>query len=192
VAFSPNGQTIAAGENNTPDIGLWNTATGKTATLPEGITVYGVAFSRDGQTIAAGDGDGDVGLWDTATGKPIAVLNEGSPVTGGVAFSPNSQTIAAGDNAGDVGLWDTTTGKPIAVLNEGSPVKSVAFSRDGRTIAAGDEGDVAVLLRPNLSNLTYDFFSRLICSEVRENMTEVQWAANAPGQPYQKTCPADP
>jgi hypothetical protein len=32
----------------------------------------------------------------------------------------------------------------------------------------------------------------LICGEVRGNMTQDQWMANVPNQPYQKTCPAYP
>ena len=44
----------------------------------------------------------------------------------------------------------------------------------------------------NLSNLTDGFLSRLICGEVRRNMTQAQWTANVPGESYQKTCSAYP
>jgi WD40 repeat protein len=190
VAFSPDGQTLAAGDLD--DIGLWDTATGRrTATLAEGAPVASVAFSPDGQTLAAGDTGGDVGLWDTATGRRTATLSQGNPVHT-VAFSPDDQTLAAGDTGGDIGLWDSASGRRIATLAEGGPVYTVAFSPNGQTLAIGGlNGDVA-LLRQSLWNLTDGFLSRLICDEVRRNMTQAQWTANAPGQLYQKTCSAYP
>ena len=109
-----------------------------------------------------------------------------------MACRPDGQTVAAGDYSGHVGLWDTTTGKRTATLAQGSTVNSVAFSPNGRILAAGDASGDVVLLQQSLSNLSYGFFSRLICGEVRSNMTQAQWTANAPGQPYQKTCPAYP
>jgi hypothetical protein len=190
VAFSPNGQTLAAGDAS-GDVGLWNTTTDKrTATLTEGSLVYGVAFSPDGQTLAVADNNGDVGLWRITTDKRAATLTEGSLVES-VAFSPDGRALAVGDVTGDVRLW-STTGKRTTTFAEGSQVESVAFSPDGQTLAVGDASGNVVLYRQRLSDLTYGFFSRLICGEVRENMTRAQWTANAPGQPYQKTCPSYP
>jgi hypothetical protein len=48
------------------------------------------------------------------------------------------------------------------------------------------------VFRQSLWSLTGGFLSSLICGEVRENMTQAQWAANAPGQSYQETCPPKP
>ena len=86
-------------------------------------------------------------LWD----DPLPV-KEGS--VSGVAFSPDGKTIAAGyyfggvfsgggDGGGGVVLWDVAARErlsddPLAVT-EGS-VKGVAFSPDGKTIAAGYDG----------------------------------------------------
>jgi len=132
----------------------------------------------DGQTVAAGDYSGHVGLWDTTTGKRTATLTEGGAVDS-MAFSPDGQTLAAGDSNGDVGLWDTATRKRTATLAQGSTVNSVAFSPNGRILAAGDASGDVVLLQQSLSNLSYGFFSRLICGEVRENMS----MALHPGHP---------
>jgi WD40 repeat protein len=69
VAFSPNGQTLAAADDE-GHVGLWNTVTEKqVATLSEGNQVNSVAFSPNGQTLAVGDDGGDVGLWNTVTEK---------------------------------------------------------------------------------------------------------------------------
>ena len=109
-----------------------------------------------------------------------------------VAFSPDGSTLAIGDYGGHVGLWDTASRQRIATLAEGSFVYSVAFSPDGQTLAIGHLNGDVVLLRQSLFNLTGGFLSRLICGEVRSNMTQAQLAANAPGQPYQKTCSGYP
>ncbi len=191
VAFSPNGQTLAAGDT-ADDVGLWDTASGRRiATLPEGAPVTSVAFSPDGRTLAAGDTNGDIGLWDTASGRRTATLAEGGPVHA-VTFSPDGQTLAAGDTGGNVGLWDTANGRRTASLGEGGPVYAVAFSPDGQTLAIGELNGNIALLRQSLWNLTGGFLSHLICGEVRANMTQAQWTANAPGQAYQKTCSAYP
>ena len=191
VAFSPDGRTLAAGDYG-GDIGLWDTGNGqRTATLAEGSPVYSVAFSPDTQILGAGDLGGHIGLWDTGNGQRTATLAEGRPVYS-VAFSPNGQTLAAGDYGGDIGLWDTGNAQRTVPLAEGSPVYSVAFSPNGQTLAIGNLDGNVTLFRESLWNLSGSFLSRLICGEVRRNMTQAQWAANALGQPYQKTCSAYP
>ena len=191
VAFSPDGRTLAAGDTG-GHVSLWDTATGRrTATLVEVPPIASVAFSPDGRMLAVGDTGGDVSLWDTATGQRTATLAEGSPVHT-VAFSADGRMLAVGDTGGDVSLWDTATGQRTAILAEGGPIYTVALSSNGQMLAIGGlNGDVA-LLRQSLWDLTGGFLSRLVCNEVRRNMTQAQWTANAPGQIYQKTCSAYP
>jgi WD40 repeat protein len=53
MAFSPDGQTLAAGDSNDKVV-LWDTATGeRRAALAAGDVVGSVTFSTDGQTLAA-------------------------------------------------------------------------------------------------------------------------------------------
>jgi WD40 repeat protein len=61
VAFSPDGRTIAVG-NDALNMGLWNTSTGReTASLFE-PDADALAFSPDGKTLAAGNSGGQVFL----------------------------------------------------------------------------------------------------------------------------------
>ena len=191
VAFSPDGRTLAAGDTG-GHVGLWDVASSRrTAALPEGGPVASVAFSPDGRTLAVGDTGGNIRMWNTASGRRTTSLAEGGPVHT-VTFSPDGQTLAIGDSAGNVVLWDVASGRRTAALPEGGPVYRVAFSSSGQMLAIGDLNGSVALLRQKLWNLTGGFLSRLICREVRRNMTQAQWAANAPGQPYQKTCSAYP
>jgi WD40 repeat protein len=121
--------------------------------------IWSVALSRDGTTMAAGyrraDGVGGVILWDLATRQRLvdAPLLAGECHVWSVALSHDGKTIAAGFGriglgvqGGGVVLWDGATRQrlvdaPLPVAE--GPVWSVAFSHDGKTIAAGfDSGKV--------------------------------------------------
>jgi WD40 repeat protein len=115
VAFSPDGQTLAGG-NDDGRTWLWNLANPAHPTqLRQLLTgsspsVTSMAFSRDGHILAAGSNDGTVWLWKLANTARLTPLGQAltgprSPVTS-VAFSPDGQTLAAGSRDYNVWLWD--------------------------------------------------------------------------------------
>jgi WD40 repeat protein len=118
-------------------------------------------------------------------------LVRGQPLYG-VAFSPDGQVLAVGDSGGKVGLRDVATGTRTLTLPQGSPVYSVAFSPKRQTLAVGDASGDAKVLRESLWDPNFGSLMGLLCGEVGRNMTNTEWAANVPGQPYQKTCLAYP
>jgi WD40 repeat protein/serine/threonine protein kinase len=119
--------------------------------------VTSAAFSPDSGILAFGSDDATVRLWDVSNPARRALL--GQPIAGpagsvvsSVAFSPDGRTIAVGggdryhslSGAGTVRLWDVsspTAPKPLGQLPMGTAgsVWSVAFSHDGRTLAAGSD-----------------------------------------------------
>src|SRR5262245_36013265 len=106
--------------------------------------VSALAFSRDGKLLVTGGWDRAVRLWDVATGKEKATLKGHTEGIDCVAISPDGTLLAwAGrqfmdetDDEKTVRLWDVTTGKEKAALAF-FRAESLAFSRDGKLLAAG-------------------------------------------------------
>src|SRR6266545_1519668 len=101
---------------------------------------YGVAFSSDGKLVASASTDASVCVWDAATGKQIHRFLVPSVRHRALAFSPDGKMLAAAGWNEAVRLWDLVSGKELAALQlkEGAEesVPAVAFSPDGRTLAA--------------------------------------------------------
>jgi Tol biopolymer transport system component/tRNA A-37 threonylcarbamoyl transferase component Bud32 len=152
VAFSPDGRTLAVGDQDHSAY-LWDLATRRivaTLTAPVGsASVSSVAFSPGGTTLAAGDGDGSTFLWDLATGRLAATLADPPAASGGssegvnaVAFSPDGKLLAAADADDSTYLWDVATRQVTATLTDpsglASQMKAVGFSPDGTMLATAD------------------------------------------------------
>ncbi len=149
-AFSPDGKRLAVGLGNGP-VRICDAVTGRTLLTFKGHTgwVVGVAFSADGKRLASASHDRTVRIWDAATGAAIHTLKGFTNKVNAVAFSPDGKYLATadGDNeqttVGRVELWDVRSGREIRSLtvptvDKNRPfVTSVAFSPDGKRLAAG-------------------------------------------------------
>jgi WD40 repeat protein len=71
-----------------------------------------------------------------------------------VAFTADGKTLATGRRFGNVNLWDVSTSNELIKLSgDGSDIQAVAFSLDGKLLAAGSHEtvhfwDVATRNRP--------------------------------------------
>jgi WD40 repeat protein len=161
LALSLDGKTLASGGDD--GVRLWD-LTDRThpAAVGQPITgkgvVNAVAFSPDGHTLAITRNqrgrtvvstlatDGDVRLWDiTNRARPLQMGRPLSDtgVVNAVTFSPDGHTLATGGMI-SLKLWDVTDPSRPTLLTEpdiggeSQSVYAVAFSHDGRTMAAGE------------------------------------------------------
>jgi WD40 repeat protein len=79
----------------------------------------------------------EISLWNPITGQRLGQpISDDTPGAYNVSFSPDGKTLAAATGYGIVTLWDVATKQPVARLLTGeSERSSVAFSRDGKTLA---------------------------------------------------------
>ena len=122
--------------------------------LQDSTEVYGVAWSPDGKAIASVGKDGKVKIWDIQTGRPIKKFQAhgaaARPMAArSVAFHSDGHYLATAGADGLVKVWDLTSQQAVfrgecdAIRSFGASY-SVAFSPDGRLLAAGSEHAVRI------------------------------------------------
>lgn len=141
VAAAADGSALAAATTDRA-VSIWDLPAGKRRrTLKLGAPVQDIAFSPDGTRLATLATA--LQLWDTRRDAGPADYASVSGVR--MAFAPNGR-LAVGDYR--VRLVDLTSGQPQVLYPElgGWQNTSVAYSPDGRLLAAGDiSGSVWVL-----------------------------------------------
>jgi WD40 repeat protein len=150
AAFSPDGRTLALLDDGAR---LWDIRSRRTrATLP-GRFFSALVYSPDGRTLVTlGE---ELVLWDAATGRP-RVKRRAKESHTALAFSPAGDAFAtAVGRDGTIQLRDPATGDVRSTLTDPAgratpedvgrnavvlfrQVESMAFSRDGRTLASAE------------------------------------------------------
>jgi WD40 repeat protein len=145
LAFSPDGTRLTAAAERA--VHLWDVQSGQplTGSGPTPVSRTSLGVSPDGSRLVTNGGGAAPRVWDAATHK-VALTLEGAGAIHEVAFSPDGRRIAgAADTA--VRLWDAVTGKVLAEWDgPHDPVTTLAFSRDGVTLASASRTGMAVWL----------------------------------------------
>jgi WD40 repeat protein len=155
LGFSPGGAAFfISGRDKVIRLYESPRTAGPGPTLPHGSEVAGLTFSPDGGRLVTRSGTatakGEIRLWDVPGGRPLT-----GPLTHplglrAVAFSPDGRLVASASGGegldaqgrrqskGEVRLWDPSSGQAVGrVMEHATMVRAVAFSPDGRTLAAG-------------------------------------------------------
>jgi WD40 repeat protein len=172
VVFAPDGKTLVTTEANIEKqmvvfaLKFWDVA-GRKEVREIKLGQNGIssmAFAPDGKvlTVAHGGfgGNNGIALYDPATGKEIRQLDPTANGVSSITFSRDGKMIAGrGVADGVIRLWDPDTGKVIRKLGEtvaqpggnlfiqfagfgGNMTTDLAFSPDGKTLAAGASNKV--------------------------------------------------
>jgi WD40 repeat protein len=167
LVFSPDGSRLAT-QSSDGLLRLWNCETGRE--LRVGVESPGaprwaarLLFAADGRRLLLQDTE----LWvaEAVSGQRRARLPQPAAQTTALAFSPDGRLVAWGGPSGEVRLFTADTGEEVAVrqrvgpAHDGKPsalpvalhderqgpVQSVAFSPDGRLLAAGGSSGLIVV-----------------------------------------------
>ncbi len=139
VAFSPDGQTLISGSEDST-LKVWDLKTGsqvQTLTDHSGW-ISSVAIAPDGQTLASGSKDSTINLWNLRTGALLRTLRGHLWPVLAIAISPDGQTLVSGSEDNTIKLWNLKTGQLLKTLaGYTAPFSAVEISSDGWLLAAG-------------------------------------------------------
>jgi len=157
VAYAPDGRTLVTGEATSchvspPSDQLTLRSARDGAALRSSPIIPGgrlIGFTKNGRFLLVTSGDTISYLLDAKTFARVRTFR----LSGAAAVSPAADTAAFGQADGSVKLLDLATGavRPMNRRATGNVI-SVAFSRDGRTLATtSDDGSVDVWDAPTAS-----------------------------------------
>jgi RNA polymerase sigma factor (sigma-70 family) len=145
LTFAPDGRTLASGSHGKA-VRLWEVATGRVRqemTVGDNGVKDLLFTPSGGALVVLSDRDSPpVSLLDSATGKELRRLGEKTYVSA-MALSPDGKLLAGASwrDGYAVVLWEAATGKEVRRLTGlHGQVTALAFSADGRRLAAGGGG----------------------------------------------------
>jgi WD40 repeat protein len=161
LAFSPQGDALAVGYLG--GIALWSPTSGKRLRLldyADEVTVArryapwprAIAFFPDGRALVAATRSETVRFWDWAAGRELRPIADTGMHVFSMAVSPDGKLLALGgtSRAGArtplIRIWEIASRALIREIKRPCCVHSLAFSHDGKVLAAAASDTSAVYL----------------------------------------------
>ncbi len=163
LAFSPDGSMLAAGTHR-GWIALWDVASRERTGTLAGHTWWTnvVTFSPDGALLISGayTDEDKMKVWDVASGELAGVLKGHTDSIHQLLFSPDGSILASASFDYSIRIWDVAARKVRYVLVRpgGRGIETIAFSPDGRVLAADASAEGLIALwdmatRNNIADL---------------------------------------
>src|SRR5262249_28804653 len=163
VALAPGERELATASHD-GTVKVWDLERGRCRFTYQGHTkaVTGVAYRPDGKRLASSSLDGTVHVWDPVDGGNVQVFRGHRGVVVSVAFDRDGSRIASSSefvnpdtrrDEGQVIVWQALDGVQRFSLDRlPGGVGPVAFSRDGKLLAAAaaGDGDAQTIRQPEL------------------------------------------
>ncbi len=135
VAFSSNGQLVAAASSSSDLVRVWRTGTREvTSDLQHSSSVNDFQFRPGTELLVTGSDDKMARIWQAGTGAEIRRIEHDNAVES-VAISPDGHWLATAAGSASAFIWNAVSGVSAARLAHPAEVIRVVFNQDGKLLA---------------------------------------------------------